>query len=344
MRRAIVLGGTGVLGRAVARRLVAAGWQVDLTGRDPARLPADLAAAGVRHHVADRSDAAATAGLVGDGADLLVDCLCFTAADARGLLPMLADVGSTVMVSSKAVYVDDEGNHVNSPVRPRFTGPVREDQPTVPPDESGAYDSAAGYGANKVAAERVFLDSGRPVTVVRASKVHGEGAVPAREWVFVRRVLDGRRTLLLADSGRGVDHPTAAVNLAALVETVADRPGTRVLNSADPDAPSARAIARAVADHLGHSWDEVLLDRSAPTGLGRTPWSASSPIVLDVSAAEALGYRPAGGYAETVRETVDWLVRTVQEQRTLQHEYFDGSFDYAAEDAFLAGTALDPDQ
>ncbi|WP_033326963.1 NAD-dependent epimerase/dehydratase family protein [Promicromonospora sukumoe] len=336
MRRAVVLGGTGVLGRAVARRLVAAGWQVDLTGRDPARLPADLASAGARHHVADRSDAAATAGLVGDGVDLLVDCLCFTAADARGLLPTLADVGSTVMISSKAVYVDADGNHVNSPVKPRFTGPVREDQPTVPPDESGAYDSAAGYGANKVAAEGVLLDSGHPVTVVRASKVHGEGAVPAREWYFVRRVLDGRRVVLLADGGRGVDHPTAAINLAALVETVADRPGTRVLNSADPDAPSARAIARAVADHLGHSWDEVPLDGSAPTGLGRTPWSTASPIVLDTSAAEALGYRPAGGYAETVGEAIDWLLRTAQEQRTLQHEYFDGSFDYPAEDAFLA--------
>ncbi|MFI6424006.1 NAD-dependent epimerase/dehydratase family protein [Promicromonospora sp. NPDC050880] len=337
MRRAVILGGTGVLGRAVARRLLASGWQVDVTGRDPGRLPTDLAEAGVRHHVAERADDDATAALVGSGADLLVDCLCFTADDARGLLPLLGEIGSTVMVSSKAVYVDDRGNHVNSPVKPRFIAAVREDQPTLPPDDSGSYDSPVGYGANKVAAEQVLLDSGHPVTVVRASKVHGEGAAPAREWTFVRRVLDGRRVVLLADGGRGVDHPTAADNLAMLVETVANRPGTRVLNSADPDAPDVRAIARAVAGRLGHIWEEILLDESAPSGLGRTPWSAPFPIVLDTSAAEALGYRPVGSYAATVRDTVDWLVRTADRQRTIQRPFFDGSFDYTAEDAFLAG-------
>ena len=46
MPRALIVGGTGSIGRATARRLLAAGWQVDLTGRNPARLPADLAAAG----------------------------------------------------------------------------------------------------------------------------------------------------------------------------------------------------------------------------------------------------------------------------------------------------------
>lgn len=336
MRRAVILGGTGLVGRAVARRLVDAGWLVDLTGRDPRKLPSDLAEAGAVFHPVERSDADATARLVGAGADLLVDCLCFTAADARGLLPVLTDVGSAVMLSSKAVYVDSDGNHVNSPVKPRFNGAVREDQPTLPPDESGAYDSAEGYGANKVAAEQVLLDSGHPVTVVRASKVHGEGAAPAREWVFVRRVLDRRRVLLLADGGRGVDHPTAAANLACLVETVADRPGARILNSADPDAPDARAIARTIADHLGHSWEEVLLDGSAPADLGRTPWSAPNPIVLDMSAAESLGYRPAGDHATTVREAVDWLIRTADEQRALNHPFFDGRFDYAAEDDYLA--------
>jgi nucleoside-diphosphate-sugar epimerase len=336
MRRAVILGGTGLVGRAVTRRLVDAGWRVDLTGRDPNRMPRELAAAGAAFHPIDRSDAEATARLVGSGADLVVDCLCFTAANARDLLPVLPDIGSAVMLSSKAVYIDGDGNHINSPVKPKFDGAVREDQRTLPPDESGAYDSAEGYGANKVAAERVLLDSGHPVTVVRASKIHGAGAVPAREWVFVRRVLDRRRVLLLADGGRGVDHPTAAANLARLVETVADRPGGRILNSADPDAPDARTIARTVADHLGHSWEEVLLDASAPADLGRTPWSAPNPIVLDMSAAESLGYRPAGDHATTVREAVDWLVHTADEQRALNHPFFAGHFDYAAEDSYVA--------
>ena len=48
------------------------------------------------------------------------------------------------------------------------------------------HESREGYGANKVAAEHVLLDSGRPVTVLRPSKVHGAGAARPREWIFVK--------------------------------------------------------------------------------------------------------------------------------------------------------------
>jgi nucleoside-diphosphate-sugar epimerase len=62
-----------VIGSAAARRLLADGWQVDLTGRDPARLPADIAAAGGRFVPTERKDAGQLAAAFGDGADLLVD-------------------------------------------------------------------------------------------------------------------------------------------------------------------------------------------------------------------------------------------------------------------------------
>jgi len=56
--RALILGGTGSTGRATARRLLSAGWAVDLTGRNAARLPADIAAAGGTFTAADRADTA----------------------------------------------------------------------------------------------------------------------------------------------------------------------------------------------------------------------------------------------------------------------------------------------
>jgi nucleoside-diphosphate-sugar epimerase len=334
----VILGGSGLIGRTIARRLLADGdWAVDLTGRDPDHVPVALLDAGARFHAIDRGDGPGTTALIGSGADLLVDCVCFTAEHARSLLPLLGDVGGTVMLSSKAVYVDSAGNHVNSDVPPRFDGPIREDAPVMAPGDI-PYASRQGYGANKVAAEQVLLDSGHPVTVIRASKVHGEGAVPAREWYFVRRILDGRPVVVLADRGAGIDHTTAAANTASLVETVAGAPGRRIVNSADPDAPDVLTISRIVAAHLGHSWDEVLLDGMPEDGVGRTPWSSPSPIVLDMTAAQALGYRPAGSFAETVIDTLDWLVRTADEQRAMNHEFFHGRFDYSAEDAYVKGT------
>ncbi len=355
MRRAVIIGGTGAIGRATARRLLAAGWSADLTGRVPGRMPRDIAASGGRFIAADRAGTARLKAVFGTGADLLVDCACYTAQDAASLLPLARDAASTVLISSKAVYVDAAGHHSNSQVKPRFPGPVREDQPTVPPGD-GDYRTGEGYPANKVAAEQVLLDSGVPVTVLRPSKIHGPGARQPREWMFVKRVLDRRPVLFLARRGAGVDHPTAAANVAALIELAARRPGRRILNAADPDAPSALGISRVIARHLGHAWEEVLLDGQDSTGqdstgqdsdgqdstgLGRHPWDKPHPFVLDMAAAAGLGYTPAGDYAATVSSEVDWLVTAARGGEDADlipgagDSYFAPLLDYPAEDRWL---------
>jgi nucleoside-diphosphate-sugar epimerase len=269
------------------------------------------------------------------GADLLVDCACYTAVDARSLIPFLADVESTVMISSKAVYVDEWGRHVNSDSPPHFPLPIRESQPTVAPAD-GDYRTAAGYAPNKVAAEQVLLNSGAPVTILRPSKIHGAGALRPREWVFVKRVLDHRPAVFLARRGEGIDHTSSAANIAALVERVAAVPGRRILNSADPDAPSALEIARVVAEHLNHEWQEVLLDQRND-GLGSHPWEAAFPIVLDTGAALELGYQPAGSYADTATAEIDWLVNEPSRRPAVDDLFFAPFLDYEAEDRYLGG-------
>ena len=52
----------------------------------------------------------------------------------------------------------------------------------------------------------------------------------------------------------------------------------------------------------------MLLDEDAVGNVGLYPWNARHPIVLDMSAALALGYSPIGGYAATVADEVEWLV------------------------------------
>ncbi len=341
MPRGLVLGGTGLVGRAIALRLARTGWRVDVTGRDAANMPDDLRAVGVEFSQSDSHDASQLATAFGDGADLLVDCVMYTAEDARRLLPFARGATSTVMISSKAVYVDAAGNHSNSDEPPRYDGPIRETQPTLAPLDID-YRSREGYGANKVAAEQVMLDSGLPVSILRPSKIHGPGAARPREWMFVKRVLDRRPALILAHRGAGVDHTTAAVNIAALVEVVARNPGARILNSADPDAPSGVEIARTIAHALDYEWQEVLLDGDAIGNVGLYPWDARHPIVLDTSASLALGYQPVGNYAATVFDTVEWLVEAARggpDAAKLPRdddEFFAELFDYAAEDRFLA--------
>jgi nucleoside-diphosphate-sugar epimerase len=329
------------VGAAAALRLAADGWEVTASGRSADRFPQELGEAGIRFARSDRYAPEDLRELLHRGADAVIDCVGYTAAHARMLLPFRQGIGSLVFISSKAVYVDGQGRHTNSDEPPDFGGPVTEEQPTMAPSDID-YNSREGYGANKVAAENVLLDSGMAVSVLRPSRVHGAGASRPREWAFVRRALDGRRHLLLARGGRGANHPTAAVNLAALAAFCAARPGVRILNSADPDAPDCLAISKIIAAHLAHAWTEILLDESAPGDLGDHPWNTLPPFTLDTSAARRLGFVPVGSYAETVKAEVDWLVRAARSgdpAGTLpspDDPYFLAFFDYAREDAWLA--------
>jgi nucleoside-diphosphate-sugar epimerase len=305
--RAVILGGTGAIGGATASRLAAAGWSVDVTGRDPSAMPSELTDSGVRFHHVDRGDTAAIGRLVDDGADLLVDLVAFRGADVRALLPVMSSVVCPVVVSSRAVYVDPDGRHVNGDQPPRFPGPIAEDDPTVAPagDDVDPF-SRAGYAPSKVAVEREALDSGLPVTVLRPSKVHGRWARNPRTRSFVERMVRRDPVIRLADAD-SVDHLTAAANTAALIDAVAQRPGARVLNSADPDTPTAEQIVRAIGERLGWTGSLEVLDAQADPADGAHPWRSPHPFVLDTSASQRLGYRPQGLALGLLSQEVDWV-------------------------------------
>lgn len=345
-RRAVVLGGTGGIGSAVARELIASpdDWHVDVVARRGGPVAESLTDAGAGFVPGDRRDAALLREVLRPGADLLVDTVGGTRDDARLLLPHLDDVGSTVFVSSKAVYVDEQGRHANALDKPVFGGAVSEVQPTVAAADLDPT-SRDGYAAGKVAAEQVLLDHGAPVSVLRPSKVYGVDIGRPREWFVVRRFLDGRERILLADHGRSVDHTTAAAGVASLTRLLADLPDRRILNVADDTAPSVLEIVRAVAAPLGYRPDEVLLDEDAPPFVGVTPWTTPSPFVLDTSAARALGWRPPT-YAEAVRPVVEWLVATAERVPAdgdvpwADDPFWARMFDYGPEDAALTLLSL----
>jgi len=308
--RAVILGGTGAIGGATAMRLASAGWSVDVTGRSPEFMPTELVDAGVRFHRIERGDTYEIERLVGTGADLLVDLLAYRAAHARALLPVLGSVRSPVVISSRAVYVDAEGRHINGDEAPRFPVPLTEANPTLAPAGEGVDPyTREGYASSKVAVERVLLDSGLPVTVIRPSKVHGRWARNARTRVFVEQMLSGANVIPLARLGASIDHLTASRNAAALIETVAGSPAARVLNSADPDAPSAGEIVQSIGDALDwHGRIELL---EGDDLRGAHPWAAPNPIVLDTSASERLGYRPVGRGTDLIADEARWVASTL---------------------------------
>lgn len=335
MATAVILGGNGQIGVPTARALAEDGWTVRVLYRGTRRLAPGLAELGVQEWFGDYQDVDDLAGAVGEGADLLVDCIGLDATDAERVLRHSDHLGSAVVISTAAVYADEAGRTLGSAEPPQFPVPITEEQPLVP--------AGPGYAGGKVRYEHRWLESDLPVTVLRPGAIHGRYARNPREWYVLKRIRDGRRHVIAAHRGRSRFQTTAAITIAELVRLAAARPGTRVLNAADPEALTVAEIVAAVAAARGRELTVHELDGYPQGNLGLTPWSVPTPIVLDLAAAgRDLGYRPVAGYAGALPDYLDWLEEVASAgdwPAELTEFALLGAdlFDYATEDAWLAG-------
>jgi nucleoside-diphosphate-sugar epimerase len=312
--RALLLGGTGQIGRAAARTFAEHGWDVVVASRSSALR--------VDRNVPGELDAA-----LGAGVDVLVDIVAFTREHGEQLNALAGRVGSAVVISSASVYVDDRGLTLDEAKSvetfPRLPVPIPETQATVAPSDET-------YSTQKAALERALLDGPLEATILRPCAIHGPGSELPRELFFVKRVLDGRRRVVLVSNGDSRFHTTSVDNLAELIRLAAEQPGKRVLNAGDPDPPTVREIGQAIAPEL----EQVPIPES---GYERrevsNPWAVPFPLIVDMSRAEReLGYRPVTTYVEAVRETAAWLAA---EPLDIAGTYLERYFDYAAEDTLF---------
>src|SRR5690606_31750822 len=216
---------------------------------------------------------------LGQGADLLVDTVAFTAAHAAQLLALAGDVGALSVVSTGSVYAAAAGRTLDEAREtgfPQFPVPSRQDQPRTTP-------GPATYSTHKVALEDALLQ-GWPgdLSILRPGAVHGPGCRSPREWWVLQRLLDGRAQIPLAYGGASRFHTSATANIAELIRVAAERPGVRVLNAADPEALSVAELLRAIMRATGRAAD-LLLTPGPPEGLfGMSPWSIPGTVVLDM--------------------------------------------------------------
>jgi len=181
-----------------------------------------------------------------------------------------------------------------------------------------------------------LLGEGWRVTV--ASR--GVPSTHPREWWFVKRMLDGRQVIPLNHRGKSLFHTTAAANIAALISAALQAPKTQILNCGDPRAPTTAEIGAAIAAELGWTGEIRPLDIDDATSVGDTPWSTPSPFVLDLSACDAIGYRPATTYKAALPAICAWLKgahgRDWRALFPILAAYPHDPFNYAAEDRLSA--------
>jgi nucleoside-diphosphate-sugar epimerase len=330
--RAVLIGGSGMIGRAAARALAQDGWEVVAVSRS-GTLPDGLAELGVEAVAADREDDAQLRAAIGIGADVVYDSVAMHRAHGEQLNGLEGLVGSLVVISTASVYADDEGRAFDGEggEPPTLPVPILETQPTAGPGD-------ATYSTQKAELEQTLLHGPLPATLVRACAVYGPGAKNPRELFFVKRAVDGRRRVALAWNGESRFNTVSVANLAELIRLAAAQPGDRILNGGDPDPPSTLEICQAIGDALDFEFEPVLL----PADEFGNPWAvpSASPLIVSMDAAEReLGYRPVTTYPEAVPETCAWLVGELERGRTWEGSYIEDTLDYAAEDKVLEAAA-----
>lgn len=321
--KALVLGGTGQMGRAVAARLLAEGWEVAVATGGGRPLPPGLEGA---RHVAQTT----LAEMVGRGVDALFDPFCMTAADAARRAAVAGDVGQFVIVSTASVYADAAGNGFETGTFPDYRGPVAETNPTVAPGD--------GYSAGKAAMERAC--EGLRATLLRPGAIHGPGARHPREWVVVKRILDGRPAFPVQGDGANLFQTTAAGNIARATLACLKAGAIGPVNVGDPGPPRLRDIVGLIAAAMGRDLPLVpVAPDAADAHVGATPWSVPHDVILDCGRLDALGWKPAT-YAEALPPYLDWMLAAGAGDWRAAFpgfaHYPHDPFDYAAEDRALA--------
>ncbi|NRG42266.1 reductase [Rathayibacter sp. VKM Ac-2835] len=292
MRRVLVLGGSGWLGRRVAERAIKAGDEVTCVARGEAGAVPD----GARHLRVDRRDPNAYDGLRGEW-DEVVE-LAHAPELARPALDRLAPAAAHwTLVSSVSVYADV----------------VRPDA-----DESAALVEPADpeqYADAKVLAERAAADAlGDRLLIARPGLIAGPGDPSDRLGYWPARFARGGTVLAPETDGRFAQ-AIDVDDLADWLHGAGSAGVTGAVDAVGPAVPLGDLLATA-AELAGFRGDVVHADDWALLAHGVGYWAGPRSLPLWLPA-EAVGfsrrstasYLGAGGRhrppAETLRRVLD---------------------------------------
>jgi nucleoside-diphosphate-sugar epimerase len=327
--RALVVGGTGPTGPFIVNGLRARGYATAILHRGTHEL--DEIPADVEHIHADPYDGDAFAAAIsGRRFDVVVASYGRLREIAR------ACVGRTerfVGIGGVPLY---RGWMRPEDLDPRgLPVPVREDAPQV----ESAEELRKGFMIRRTE-EAVFEHHPR-AAMFRYPFVYGPRQPLPLDWCIVRRILDRRSAIVLADGGLTLATAGYVENLAHAVLLSVDHPersAGQSFNCGDEHTLTLRQRVEAIAHILGRSVEVI----GVPATVALPSWpmlthEESDHRVMDLAKLRSeLGYRDVVPTQEALRRTVDWLVANRPEPGGFVEQLIGDPFDYAAEDQLIA--------
>lgn len=330
-RAALVIGGTGPTGPGVVHGLLERGYDVTILhgGHHEAPLPDQ-----VRHLHADPHWADSLGEAIGPTTyDLVVA--------QYGRLAVTADV----LAGRTARVVAIGGAHgALAPVDDPRWGPLGRPVMVSETDEHPEVDpSHASLGLKMARAEQALFDAHRAgafdATLLAYPVVYGPRQVAPHEWCIVRRILDGRRHIVVADGGIRLESRLYTEHAVHAVLLAVDQPeaasGRKLVVADDQLFTMAQRIAF-VARRLGVDVELVDLPYDVATPC-HAYWrhGADHRLRSNALSRAVLGYSDTLTPAAALGATVDWLVEHPPAPGGPEETRLGDRFDYAAEDELI---------
>ena len=198
---------------------------------------------------------------------------------------------------------------------------------------------------------QAHADGHYSVTYLAYGRLYGPRQLAPHEWPIIRRILDGRRQIILPDGGLRLDCRCYAENAAHAVLLAVNKPVEshgQFYNVADEWNPTLRQIIVMIADAMGVEVELVSIpgELARPSypywAGGSTPgWvkrQVSDPHhrLRDITKIKTeLGYEDVVPVPEAVRRTVQWYLENRPEPGGEVERQLADPFDYAAEDLYI---------
>lgn len=211
--------------------------------------------------------------------------------------------------------------------------PVREDAARAVDDDNVKV-------ARIVATEDVFFDCHPDGTLFRYPLIYGPGQINPREWLVVRRLIDGRRRIIVADGGLTLRTAGYGPNVGHAVSLAALHPDAaagKAYNVGDELTLTARQTVEAIAGGL--EIDIEIVSMPAELAAPARPFLSAETTLHKFTGVDAiradLGYRDLVPSVEALGITARDLVAHPIERGSETEMRLQDPFDYEAEDRIL---------
>jgi nucleoside-diphosphate-sugar epimerase len=333
--RILVIGGTGLSGPYLVRRLRAMGHEVTVfhRGQHEADLPPE-----VRHIHGERQRLPEFADEFRRLApEVVLDMYSYTEQQAQTTMSVFRGIARrAIAISSIDVYRNYGVLHGSEP-GPADPHAITEASPlrqNLYPHRNWAKGpDNFWYHYEKILVERLFMGSpDLPGTVLRLPMVYGPGA--HRLYEYLKRMEDHRPAILLQEDAaqwRGARGYVEDIAEAIVRVTTDERATGRIYHAAEPEVlPEAEWVWR-IGLAAGWNGDIVTLPHDSLPAHLRSEHDRTAHWLVDTTRIrQELGYTETISQEEALRRTVAW-------ERAHPPEQIDpAKFDYAAEDAALA--------